>query len=410
MLSLIIASLSLIATEQSIGQISHSGTSIQSLTFGNLIDPGINPLRPTGDYTEIQELINTANYINTQVSNAQASVIEMSMMTPGTAADANEAIVPVAGRTDAHKIDLLEAAYYNQSIVDIVNNNYYSAEHLLVQSYEDNKDEMGAAIDMFTDAAAEISKAEAVFTEAINAETDEERVELQNYIRANDVQIDQSTVQTFNQSLDTIEDKAQAATAALFASQDAAALAMINYDSQATLSNITNSTVSYDAWSDQMTVTWDNATDTVLQGMFFGNEGAVNWTKATTEVYDGFYGDNPPVSVNEMYSAYSYGTGESYAEQAPGYDVNAKLYNPTQLAMDVINVQNNSTGVTQYNSENGNLGYNGPGTMITGAQDGASDGNPGAFNSDPTLAGDRTDEFDPNLIPTFSEPVGGTGP
>ena len=48
--------------------------------------------------------------------------------------------------------------------------------------------------------------------------------------------------------------------------------------------------------------------------------------------------------------------------------------------------------------------------MITGAQEGASDGNPGAFNSDPTLAGDRTDEFDPNLIPTFSEPVGGTGP
>jgi len=92
MLSLIIASLSLIATEQSIGQISHSGTSIQSLTFGNLIDPGINPLRPTGDYTEIQELINTANYINTQVSNAQASVIEMNMNTPLDASLANDAM------------------------------------------------------------------------------------------------------------------------------------------------------------------------------------------------------------------------------------------------------------------------------------------------------------------------------
>lgn len=75
----------------------------------------------------------------------------MSMMTPDTAADANDAIVPVAGRTDAHKIDLLEAAYYNQSILDVVNANYYSAEHLLVQSYEDNKDEMDAAIDMFTE-------------------------------------------------------------------------------------------------------------------------------------------------------------------------------------------------------------------------------------------------------------------
>ena len=141
-------------------------------------------------------------------------------------------------------------------------------------------DQMEAAIDMFTEAAAEISKAEQIYQEAINATTDEDRLQLQNYIRANDVQIDQSTVQTFNQSLDMIEDTAQAASASLWASQDAAALAMINYDAQATLSNMVNSTVSYDAWTDQMTITWDNATDTVLQGMFFNNDGAVSWTQA----------------------------------------------------------------------------------------------------------------------------------
>jgi len=386
MAMMVVASLSLIVTALSFGN--PQGTSIQSLTFGNLIDPGINPLRPTGDYVEIQELVNTANYINTQVSNAQASVVEMSMMTPNDASLANEAIVPVAGRTDAHKIDLIEAAYYNQSILDIVNANYYSAEHLLVQSYEDNKDEMDAAIDMFADAATEISKAEAIYTEAINAQSDEERIDLQNYIRANDVQIDQSTVQTFNQSLDTIEDKAQAATASLWASQDAAALAMINYDAAATLSNITSSTVSYDAWTDQMTITWDNATDTVLQGMFFNNEGEVNWTQATTEIYDGFYGDTPPVDVNDMYSAYSYGTGESYAAVAPGYNVNAKLYDPVGLVTEVIVTQDASIDITQFNNDNGNLGSTGPSTMVTGAMNGASDGNPGAFNPDPTFSGD----------------------
>lgn len=343
-------------------------------------------MRPTGDYAEIQELINTASYINTQVSNAQASVIEMGMMVPGGPEDAASALVPVAGRTDAHKIDLLEVAYYNQSILDTVNANYYSAEHLLVQNYEDNMDQMDAAIDMFSDAATEISKAEAVFTAAINAETDEDRLQLQNYIRANDVQIDQSTVQTFNQSLDTIEDKAQAASASLWASQDAGALAMINYDAQATLSNMTQSTVAYDAWTDQMTITWDNATDTVLQGMFFNNEGAVNWTQATTEIYDGFYGDTPPVSINEMYSAYSYGSGESYAAAGSGYDINAKLYDPVQLATDVIEIQNASLDTTNYNNQNGALGSTGPGTMVTGAIPGASDGNPGPFNPDPTFA------------------------
>ena len=374
------------ATAQLSGQTSN-GTYIQSGAFGGLIDPGINPLRPTGDYVEIQELINTANYINTQVSQATASVVEMSIMTPQDAALANNAIVPVAGRTDAHKIDLTEVAYYNQSILDTVNANYYSAEHLLVQNYEENMDQMDAAIDMFTDAAAEISKAEQIYQEAINATTDEDRLQLQNYIRANDVQIDQSTVQTFNQSLDTIEDKAQAASASLWASQDAAALAIINYDAQATLSNMTQSTVAYDAWTDQMTITWDNATDTVLQGMFFNNNDEIGWTQATNEIYDGFYGDTPPISINEMYSAYSYGAGETVAALAPGYDINAKLYDPVQLVQDVIDVQNSSLDTTNYNNQNGNLGTPGPSTMTTGAMPGASDGNPGAFTSDPTLSG-----------------------
>ena len=368
------------------GQTSN-GTYIQSGAFGGLIDPGINPLRPTGDYVEIQELINTANYINTQVSHATASVVEMSIMTPQDASLANNAIVPVAGRTDSHKIDLTEVAYYNQSILDTVNANYYSAEHLLVQNYEENMDQMEAAIDMFTDAAAEISKAEQIYQEAINATTDEDRLQLQNYIRANDVQIDQSTVQTFNQSLDTIEDKAQAASASLWASQDAAALAIINYDAQATLSNMTQSTVTYDAWTDQMTITWDNATDTVLQGMFFNNDNEIGWTQATNEIYDGFYGDTPPISINEMYSAYAYDSGETIANLAPGYDINAKLYDPVQLVQDVIDVQNASLDTTNYNNQNGNLGTPGPGTMTTGAMPGASDGNPGAFTSDPTLSG-----------------------
>jgi len=327
----------------------------QAITFGALIDPNINPLRPAGDFVEIQELVNTANYINTQVSDAQASVVEMAMGVPTDPTGVAGTIVPVAGRTDSHKIDLLEVAYYNQSILDTANANYYSAEHLLVDSYEENMDQMEAAIELFSGAATEISKAEAIYTEAINAQTEDERINLQNYIRANDVQIDQSTVQTFNQSLDVIEDKAQAATASLWASQDSATLAMINHDAISTLSNITNSTVAYDVWTDQMTITWDNATDTVLQGVFFNNDANIGWTQATTEVYDGFYGDTPPVSINEMYSAYSYGTGEAVASMGSGYQVNAKLYDPVQLIQDVLDVQNENP-TTNYNNQNGNLG------------------------------------------------------
>jgi hypothetical protein len=320
------------------------------------VDPNINPLRPQGEFVEIQELINTANYINTQVSDATASVVEMQLGVPNSADNIEGLTVPVAGRTDSHKIDLLEVAYYNQSIIDTANANYYSAQHLLVDSYEENKAEMEQAIDMFTESATEISKAEQIYTEAINAQTDEERIQLQNYIRANDVQLDQSTIQQFNQSLDVIEDKAQQATATLWASQDQAVLGMINNDSIATLSVMTQADVFYDAWTDQLTITWgEGVTDTVLQGIFFDNDGAIGWTQATTEVYDGFYGDMPNVSVEEMYSAYDYGRGELVASQASGYNINAKLYDPVQLMQDVIDVTNENP-TTNYNNQNGNLG------------------------------------------------------
>ena len=348
------ASLSLLASAQLSGD---TGVYYpQSVSFGSLIDPNINPLRPQGEFVEIQELINTANYINTQVSDATASVIEMQMGLPTSAENIEGLTVPVAGRTDSHKIDLIEIAYYNQSILDTANANYYSAQHLLVDSYEENKDEMSAAIDMFTDAATEISRAEQIYQEAINAQSDEDRINLQNYIRANEVQIDQSTVQQFNQSLDIIEDKAQEATASLWASQDSATLAIINYDSISTLSNMTNASVDYDAWSDQLTVTWgEGVTDTVLQGVFFNNDGPIGWTQATTEIYDGFYGDTPPVTIDQMYSAYDYGRGETIASMGSGYNVNAKLYDPVQLVQDVIDVTNENP-TTNYNNQNGNLG------------------------------------------------------
>ena len=139
----------------------------QSLQFGSLIDPNINPLRQQGEFAEIQELISTAEYINQQVSNATASVVEMQMGVPTDPTGVESTVVPVAGRTDSHKIDLIEAAYYNQSILDIANANYYSAEHLLVDSYEENMDLMEAAIDMFTESSLEISKAEEIFNQAL---------------------------------------------------------------------------------------------------------------------------------------------------------------------------------------------------------------------------------------------------
>ena len=94
-----------------------------------------------------------------------------------------------------------------------------------------------------------------------------------------------------------------------------------------------------------------------------------------------------------MYSAYSYGSGETIAALAPGYDINAKLYDPVNLVAEVVVAQDASIDITQFNNDNGNLGTPGPDTMITGEIPGASDGNPGAFDPDPTLSGQGTVEI-----------------
>ena len=115
---------------------------------------------------------------------------------------------------------------------------------------------------------------------------------------------------------------------------------------------MTNAVVTYDAWSDELTVQWDNSVeDTVLQGMFFNNEAEINWSSVTPE-YDGFYEDIP--TMGSLFSSYSYGQGEAIAISTVGYNPNAKLYDAAQLQMDLIEISN--TGTTQLNSETGALG------------------------------------------------------
>jgi len=342
-------SLFLIVSVKSIGD-----TYPQSATFGNLINPNIDPLRPTGEFVEIQELVDTANYINVQRANAEAAVVAIQGMIPSVIEDASTAIVAPAGYTDSFKIDLTESAgYYNQSIVSTVNADYYTARDLLEDTYTEAKGELEAQIAMFTAAATEISKVEAMYEQALMSETEDQRVAIQQMIRANDVQLDNSTVTLFNESLDRLEDSAQLAAASLFASQDPVALGMINTDAIQGLNNMKNGVVvTYDAWSDELTVQWDNSVeDTVLQGMFFNNEAEIGWSSVTPE-YDGFYEDIP--TMGSLFSSYSYGQGEAIATTTVGYNPNAKLYNAAQLQMDLIEISN--TGTTQLNSQTGALG------------------------------------------------------
>ena len=354
-----LAALCLIASAKSSGD---TTTYPQSDFFGDMINPNISPLRPVGaNFIEIQELLDTASYVNQQRANAEAAVTNIQNMIPNAIADASSAIVPPAGYTDSFKIDLTEASgYYNQAALEIVQADYYTARDLLEDTYDEAKDELDAQIALFVASASEISKLEAMYKQALASETIEQREAIQQYIRTSDVQLTESTVTLYNESLDRLEDSAQLAGAALFLSQDPVALGLINTDAIQGLNDMSSAEVLYDAWSDTLTVQWNNSIeDTQLQGFFFNNaEQEITWSSVTPE-YDGFYEDIP--TMGSLFSSYSYGQGEAIAATTIGYDPNAKLYDAAQLQLDLIAISN--TGVTELSSQSGSLG----GVAVEGA-------------------------------------------
>ena len=217
--------------------------------------------------TELQVLEDSSGYINHQVSHAIASVQEM------TSAAANGQIV-AAGTSQDSQIEYTYVAAYNQALVDVEQASYYSATDYYEDQFEDSMGQLEATVEVFAEAATEISKVEAVHEQVSEADTPEAQVDLQNYIRANDVQIDEQDVAVFNHSLEKIEETAQAAAVYKNAAHDEAVLAETNFIAEVTLSNLTRTTSNYDAYKDTLNIYFDTPNTLSFEGYFMEVYGA----------------------------------------------------------------------------------------------------------------------------------------
>jgi len=129
--------------------------------------------------SEIDSLISSSNYINAQVSIARQQADAAAQ----AALDGN---IVVPGTYTAAQISMLEVSTYNQALIDVVNANYYTAADFYEDQYQDSMESLGATIEVFADAATEISKVAAVVEITANAETAEEKVDMQNFIRSSE--------------------------------------------------------------------------------------------------------------------------------------------------------------------------------------------------------------------------------
>jgi len=210
--------------------------------------------------SEIDNLISSSNYINTQVSIARQQAQDATQ-----AALAGNILVP--GTYTAAQINMLEVSTYNQALIDVVNANYYTAADFYEDQFEDSMEALSATIEVFADAATEISKVAAVVEIAANATTDEEKVDMQNFIRSSDVEVDMQTVAVFNESIEKIETFSQSAAVFKNASVDISILSTTDTIALDSFSNLTRSTAFYGAYDDHLNVYLDH-TDIMISGYF----------------------------------------------------------------------------------------------------------------------------------------------
>ena len=244
---------------------------------------------------EIDNLVTSSNYINTQVSialqqadDAAHAAIAGNILVPGTYTEA--------------QIDQIVVSTYNQALIDVVNANYYTAADFYEDQYQDSMESLGATIEVFAGAATEISKVAAVVEIAATADTAEEKVDMQNFIRSSDLTLDVQTVAVFNESIEKIETFSQSAAVFKNASLDVSILSTTDTIAIDSFSNLTRSTAFYGAYDDHLNVYLDH-TDILIHGYFqYGDTASLLGydTKRDPQEYLGgpiegdFYSDPAP--------------------------------------------------------------------------------------------------------------------
>lgn len=122
--------------------------------------------------------------------------------------------------TDAH-VSYAQAEAYNQSLsaVSQMNNT------MTAQEYFDNQsqvamDNLGVAVDNYVEASSSLVMAVQVNDMASNVETTEQATEIKTYIANNELNITTEQVDTYNDSLDMVQESAQTAASFMAIASD----------------------------------------------------------------------------------------------------------------------------------------------------------------------------------------------
>ena len=156
-----------------------------------------------------------------------------------------------------------QVANYNAALTGMVNYMPYgSAEDYANQQAQNEIEQMEAAIEDFTTVVVDMLSVQEVAERAEAAETPDDQAEVQDYVAQNDMSVSQDDADTYNQSLDDIENHANAAGAFLAVAGNPEAISFLNAGAKENNTRIEDNALTYSSANQAVELAWANS-DTV---------------------------------------------------------------------------------------------------------------------------------------------------
>lgn len=156
-----------------------------------------------------------------------------------------------------------QVSNYNAALTGMVNYMPYgSAEDYANQQAENEIEQMEAAIEDFTTVVVDMLSVQEVAERAEAAETPDDQAEVQDYVAQNDLSVSQDDADTYNQSLDDIENHANAAGAFLAVAGNPEAISFLNAGAKENNTRIEDNALTYSSANQAVELAWANS-DTV---------------------------------------------------------------------------------------------------------------------------------------------------
>jgi len=241
---------------------------------------------------ELDNLVNTSAAIVGKIDTASILV--------GSAINySSQGLISPQGTADAGKITQQELQAYNQALSGITAYNPYGDAQTFLEDAADSQLElMHDAVDVFTDAVVNMVEVVKVNELAEAAATPNEEVAVVEYVDTNfeQLQITDSEVATYNQSLDDIETHSTNAGAYLSVAANKDATNFLETGAANNNTTFGEATISFDSNQQYVRFAWanQNATAVFVNGNNFGIDAYV--TEADVLAYGQqteFYGGSP---------------------------------------------------------------------------------------------------------------------